>query len=137
MLLEKFRSGDRPTLLEHLSLPCVQSAFPEFSRYAPEVWAASILSSLYTYRITVEGQMIGGARLERLPHCDFSYWIHPDFRRQGFATQANRLLCERATKLGWPDISGTCRADNIASQTILSREGFQRLSETLWTKQLS
>lgn len=131
-----FQPSDRLTLLEHLGDPSIASALPDFHNHPIDLWLDSILTDPHSYAITLDDLMIGACRLEQNPHSDFSYWLHPDHRGKGYATQINGKLCRMAISLGWKTISGTCDPSNIPSQTVLIRCGFQQTSPTIWTKSL-
>jgi RimJ/RimL family protein N-acetyltransferase len=66
---------------------------------------------------------------------DIGYLMDPAFQRQGFATEAMRALMEMVfeehSKLN--DVWLTVHPDNIASQTVASRLGFQKIGKKLIT----
>jgi ribosomal-protein-serine acetyltransferase len=83
--------------------------------------------------IFVSDRIAGGCGLHRRIAPDgleIGYWIHPDFIRQGLATNAVRLLADAA--LARPEISHVeIHHDkaNVASQRIPHKLGFQFLDE--------
>lgn len=123
------------TLVDHLSEPSITEALPGYLIADKQLWVDSILNDRNSYAIILDGHMIGACRLEKNDHSDFSYWLHPTHRGQGYATQINNKLCRMAISLGWKTISGTCNPTNHASQKVLARCGFKP-NGTYWTKSL-
>lgn len=135
LTLTKFREQHRATLLLHLQDSSITAALPGYRPEDVDLWVASILSDPHAYALELNGYMVGACRLEKNEHSDFSYWLHPDQRGKGYATQINGKLCRMAISLGWKTISGTCDPNNLASQTVLARCGFTRHGD-YWTKTL-
>jgi RimJ/RimL family protein N-acetyltransferase len=60
---------------------------------------------------------------------EIGYGIVASERRQGHATQALRLLVERARELGAGTLFAECEVANEPSQAVLSRVGFTRYAQ--------
>lgn len=58
------------------------------------------------------------------------YWIAPEERRQGYATEAARAVLGLARTLGHRLIAATPFADNTASRRVLGKLGFRATGET-------
>ena len=61
-------------------------------------------------------------------HCaEIGYWMHPSMRGQGIATTAAKMITNLGiTSIGFRRIEGVVDTDNIASQTLLIKAGFER-----------
>ena len=61
-------------------------------------------------------------------HCaEIGYWMHPSMRGQGIATTAARMITNLGmTSIGFRRIEGVVDTDNIASQKLLIKAGFER-----------
>ncbi|MBK7173289.1 MAG: GNAT family N-acetyltransferase [Bacteroidales bacterium] len=57
------------------------------------------------------------------PYYDIGMWVHPEFRKQGIATQIISHLKEECIKNNWKPICG-CASENLASQKTLEKNGF-------------
>ncbi len=136
LTIRPFTDQDRDTLESHLMIPSIAAALPEFHAHDFDVWLETILDDPHAYVITLDNNMIGACRLQKNPHSDFSYWIHPDHRGCGHATQINLKLCRIAISLGWKTIGGTCDKENKSSQAVLIRCGFKEIRPTYWFKHL-
>lgn len=56
---------------------------------------------------------------------ELGYCIHPDFQKQGFATEAAETVCTYAFQRGIQAITATTRGDNKASQALLKKLGMK------------
>jgi RimJ/RimL family protein N-acetyltransferase len=55
------------------------------------------------------------------------YWLRPAGRGRGAASEAVRLVCAWGfSELGLERIEATCDVDNLGSQRVLERSGFER-----------
>lgn len=61
-------------------------------------------------------------------HCaEIGYWMHPDMRGQGIATTAAKLITNLGiTSIGFRRIEGVVDVENIASQKLLLKAGYER-----------
>ena len=61
-------------------------------------------------------------------HCaEIGYWMHPDMRGQGIATTAAKLITNLGiTSIGFRRIEGVVDVENIASQRLLLKAGYER-----------
>lgn len=86
------------------------------------------------------GQLIGGCgfHLTEPKQAELGYVLHPDFWRQGFATEAAGALVKLGfEELGLHRIYATCRPANIGSAKVMEAVGMTfegRLKEHMWHK---
>ena len=61
-------------------------------------------------------------------HCaEIGYWMHPEMRGQGIATSAAKLITNLGiTSIGFRRIEGVVDVENIASQRLLLKAGYER-----------
>ena len=61
-------------------------------------------------------------------HCaEIGYWMHPEMRGQGIATTAAKLITNLGiTSIGFRRIEGVVDVENIASQRLLLKAGYER-----------
>lgn len=61
-------------------------------------------------------------------HCaEIGYWMHPEMRGQGIATTAAKLITNLGiTSIGFRRIEGVVDVENIASQKLLLKAGYER-----------
>ncbi len=85
------------------------------------------------------GLIIGGIGFHGPPdetgRVEIGYAIVPSQRRRGYATQALRLLAERAQSLGAATLIAETEVDNDGSQGVLTKVGFVRYAQddrTAW-----
>lgn len=78
--------------------------------------------------VCVNGEPIGAVRLFDVTHGDhgtLSYWLLPEHRGAGYATEATALVCDHAFRtLGLHRVAAWTIAYNEASRTLLRRLGF-------------
>ena len=86
-----------------------------------------------SWLIVEDGEFVGLCSITRPPEdgsVDIGYGIAPDHQRRGIATRAIGAIVEWAR--GVPNVSAITAetaVDNIASQLVLMRNGFERTSE--------
>lgn len=76
------------------------------------------------------GRLIGSVALwvtDEVHHRgELGYVFHPDFWRQGYATEATRALLEFGfSRLGLQRIAGTCHPDNRGSARVMEKAGMR------------
>ena len=92
------------------------------------------LDSAYVFFVLRESDnaLIGGCTISNVRRgvtqcCTLGYWIGSQFARQGYMTQALRLLLPFVFRtLGLHRIEAACLIDNDASKSLLARVGFQQ-----------
>jgi RimJ/RimL family protein N-acetyltransferase len=63
---------------------------------------------------------------------DVDYWVRSDLHNRGIATEAVRMLIEYAMTLGVETFNSGCLSSNLASKSVLQKNGFAIVStETL------
>lgn len=76
------------------------------------------------------GALVGGAALRRIQWeagiGEVGYWLVPEGRGRGFATETCRLLTAHAFALGLHRVEAWTHVGNAASQAVLTRAGFVR-----------
>ncbi len=78
--------------------------------------------------ITLKGdQVIGGAGLvhpDDWPSHELTWWLMPDQRRHGYATEASRAVIEFGyAVLGWPQVETHMRDENLPARQLAQRLG--------------
>lgn len=62
---------------------------------------------------------------------EIGYRVHPDYRRRGFASALTRWLCREAEKAGLNRVVAVTAPTNVASQGVLSHNGFVHTGDFL------
>ena len=97
-------------------------AFIALSKEEP--WAEYAIELKSAYRI------IGGLSAKYTnTACDqveIGYRIHPEFQKQGYATEAARLFIEELFRLGVRRVSASTSIENIASWKVMEKLGMKR-----------
>lgn len=74
-----------------------------------------------------DDQVIGGAGLvhpDNWPCHELTWWLMPDHRRHGYATEASRAVIEFGyAVLGWPQVETHMRDENIPARQLAQRLG--------------
>ena len=92
----------------------------------------------YALRDASSRRLVGGCELRMLTQrsANVSYWVFPNFRRQGYAARALALLCEAATHIETLErIEAHIAHDNLASRRVAEHAGFVEVGsvqETSW-----
>ena len=80
--------------------------------------------------IVADGEIQGGGNLHHfdweLGQAEIGYWLFPQTRGRGTATQAARFLAEYGFSLGFERIEARVFTGNTASERVLERAGFTR-----------
>lgn len=92
------------------------------------------LDSAYVFFVLRESDdaLVGGCTISNVRRgvtqcCTLGYWIGSQFARQGYMTQALRLLLPFVfCTLGLHRIEAACLTDNEASKSLLARVGFRQ-----------
>jgi RimJ/RimL family protein N-acetyltransferase len=89
---------------------------------APEVFGP------YQIVVSASGTVVGGIGCHRPPDdsgsVEIGYGIAPEWRNQGLTTEAVGLLVERLASAGVSTVTARTAPTNLASQTVLRRNGF-------------
>ncbi|NOR62051.1 MAG: GNAT family N-acetyltransferase [Rhodobacteraceae bacterium] len=76
-----------------------------------------------------DNTMLGGCGLvhpEGWPSHELTWWLHPDFRGQGIASEASRAVIEFAFKtLKWPAVETHMQDENSAARKLVESLGGQ------------
>ena len=112
--------------------PWGPNSLEETTQFVAEVVADAAEHKRLRYCLAVEydGQLIGAGELwitDWYNECaEIGYVLHPAYWGQGFATEmANVLLAFGFEQLGMHRIFATCDPKNIASFSVLEKDGFQ------------
>lgn len=157
MRLESDRLFLRGYKKEDLESVHSYGSVPEFSRF--EAWGPNNLEdtqrfisdmilqasseSRYKFDFALElkatGRMIGGAGIRRETQssvvANLGWAIHPDFQRQGLATEAARRLIQFGfEELGLKVIYATCDGRNEASYRVMEKLGMKRVGHLVGDK---
>ncbi|WP_127560535.1 GNAT family N-acetyltransferase [Saccharospirillum alexandrii] len=62
---------------------------------------------------------------------ELGYRTHPDWRRQGYATELVRWLCAAAQREGLTRVVAVTATGNLASQAVLAQTGFVHTGDFL------
>jgi RimJ/RimL family protein N-acetyltransferase len=80
--------------------------------------------------IELGGQVVGGIGMSLSSYAfraSIGYWIGAAHRGHGICTRALRMLCRHAIEdLGLPSVQLATDTDNVASQRVAEKVGFQR-----------
>ena len=91
------------------------------------------------YAITKDNQIVGSIELLIHPNgnhwwgegsAELGYWVGEQYQRQGYATEACKILIKRAfVDLNIERIYATYKKENIASKRVLEKLGFRYYSQ--------
>jgi len=141
--IEPFRRGDEDALLAGAADPLVAQfaglgwdgvTRDELTRRIEEAWPAlrdEGRGAVSAIRDSATGAVLGFVLLFDVNRVDrrgeIGYWLLPEGRGRGVATEAVRLVVEWAfTELGLVRVQGVVDVANGASQRVLERAGFER-----------
>ncbi|OAN70325.1 hypothetical protein A8B78_20845 [Jannaschia sp. EhC01] len=89
-------------------------------------WADKVFG-IFSVRRTGDGAFLGGAGLahpDDWPSHELTWWLMPDARGTGYATEASRAIIEWAyTVLGWSRVETHMRDGNSAAHALAKRLG--------------
>lgn len=136
--LRPFHDGDLPRLVEALADWAVSQwlASPPYP-YGDEdglVWIATVdedhaagQARLFAVAERESDRLLGSASLiGDGPEPEFGYWFHPEDWGRGLATEAGAALVTYAGRdLGLARLSARTDPDNLASQRVLTKLGFE------------
>ena len=99
--------------------------------HVPEAWPGAEPTRLIVH--TADGVLIGETGFHGPPDgsgtVEVGYSIVPNYRGRGFASEATRVLIERAfERSGIRRITAKCLNDNVASLKILEKLGMRHVS---------
>ena len=115
---------------------------PDEARAAIGRWTTDVQDPYGVWAMTLvaSGQPIGSVLLKPLPlsgtdrlpskDIEIGWHLHPDFWGHGYATEAARLLLDRAWALGLAEVHAVTYPDNAASQAVCLRLGMQHQGST-------
>jgi len=114
-------------LRAQLGLPAPYTA-TDAHDYVAQCSAGWTSGDQFTFAVTDRraGTVIGSVRVGRTPHgATAGYWTAPWARRRGVASDALRLVSAWAIENGLSPIRLYVDADNVASQRVARRAGYQ------------
>ena len=89
--------------------------------------------SAYPFVIVAGGKIVGAINLSNVvrgafQNCNVGYWVAQAYNGRGYATEALRLVCERAFgELGLHRVEAGTLLDNTPSQRVIEKNGFTRI----------
>lgn len=85
-------------------------------------------SLLILSRTNGPAELVGGAGLHRLPDgtAELDFWISPENRSRGFASEAARAMLGMAKALGLPQLTACVFGENGAAARVLDKIGFRQ-----------
>ena len=130
LLLRPFEPGDRDALFAVYSHPEAMKYWSTPPHKDPQETARMIDASLggdpakhLELAIELGGKVIGKAGLWQIP--EIGYILHPDYWRQGIATEALTALIDHGfSAFGLQKITADVDPDNLASIRSLTKLGF-------------
>jgi [ribosomal protein S5]-alanine N-acetyltransferase len=147
VVLRRWRESDATALLESLNDPAIrrwmgvrpatytEEAAQEFIQQR-ELEHANATALNFAGALSENGAALGSFFLTGRPvvsdTAEVGYWLHPQWRARGLATEAVRLLVRHAFNpvedggLGLRRLTLTAATDNIASQRVAEKVGFVR-----------
>jgi len=110
------------------------AAFPfPYTLADARTWTAKATAEepVDNFAIEAEGTLVGGAGLRPLAgECrgaaEFGYWLGRAYWGRGIATEAARLLVQRAFERGLRRLEAHVFAPNVGSARVLEKAGFRR-----------
>ncbi len=127
-IFDSCHGGDMARFIPGFPDPYERDDAAAFAARAVERWRAA---EAYAFAIVAGGSdhLVGVIEL-RAPEdgaADVGYWVRDDARGRGIATRALRLVSEWAIReLGVERLWLTAAPDNVASQRVAEKVGFQR-----------
>lgn len=126
------RACDRPEMARFvptLPSPYTEEDATRFIAYAAAAWAAGTSAPFAVH--SVDGEPLGAIEVrprgEDQGHATVGYWLRPEARGRGTATEAVRLVSGWAfAELGVGRLSLITDPENLASQRVAERAGFRR-----------
>ena len=140
IILRLFQRADAPVLLEADADPEHRLRFDFPADFTPSLrhsediiarWEAERLNGKrfpYAVRGAATGELLGGVELLPLGNkiANLSYWVHPHYRRRGFASRAVSLICRLAFReFGFRALRVLVDTDNVASRRAAIGNGFR------------
>lgn len=87
---------------------------------------------IWLLRRSGETGVIGGCGLahpDDWPRHELTWWLMPDARGRGYATEASRAVIDWAyDKLGWPSVETHMRDENLPARRLAERLGGRKIS---------
>ena len=84
--------------------------------------------------LSVEGRWVAAGGFKGPPQkgtVEIGYRVHPEFRRRGYASALTRWLCQVATDRRLDYVVAVTATTNLASQGVLSHNGFVHTGDLL------
>lgn len=61
---------------------------------------------------------------------EIGYVVHPDYRGQGYATEAVTAVINELSRMGFKRITACCFEENIASRKVMEKCGMQQIARS-------
>jgi ribosomal-protein-alanine N-acetyltransferase len=131
-----YTGNDRDSLLKHINHPSIYEytariPFPYTEKNA-DVYITHCLQQYektpYEFAIDVDGATVGGIGFQEITkhRAEIGYWLSPDYRERGIATDAVNLFTEYGFKhLNFIRLYAMVFKDNAASIRVLEKVGYQ------------
>lgn len=85
-------------------------------------------------RLSINGRWVAAGGFKGPPQkgtVEIGYRVHPDYRRRGYASALARWLCRAAEEQGLERVVAVTASTNLASQGVLSHNGFVHTGDLL------
>jgi ribosomal-protein-alanine N-acetyltransferase len=131
LLLREFRSADRSDVAQWEDAPHPEE-FLEFCFRSYREWGLGPWAMLLKERAVIVGncsfcRIHYQSALGKLEYCgDINYYVAPQFRDAGFATEALKAVLEFGFRdLRLTRIQGRCASENISSERVMQKAGLK------------
>lgn len=131
IVLSEWRAADAPAVYEACQDSDIQRWIPGIPRPYTHEHALAFVTETTAGHLAIRerGQVVGAIamRITDSNTASIGYWCTRQARRRGITTRALLLLCRHALdELGVDRIELTADRDNVASQRVAEKVGFQR-----------
>jgi RimJ/RimL family protein N-acetyltransferase len=129
--------GQQPTWHRQYPLPdSIDAIALLFAAHRAMLGAISESPKWWIHQIVVDGVVVGDIGFHGPPTpemaVEIGYSVVPAWRRRGVASRACALILQQAWQDGADTVVAETDADNVVSQMVLLRNGFQRRSDGIF-----
>jgi RimJ/RimL family protein N-acetyltransferase len=129
--------GQQPTWHRQYPLPdSIDAIALLFAAHRAMLGAVSESPKWWIHQIVVDGVVVGDIGFHGPPTpemaVEIGYSVVPAWRRRGVASRACALILQQAWQDGADTVVAETDADNVVSQMVLLRNGFQRRSDGIF-----
>jgi [ribosomal protein S5]-alanine N-acetyltransferase len=123
--------GERPSWHPEYPLPdSIDAIAMLFASHRAMLGAVKESPAWWIHQVIVDGVVVGDIGFHGPPGpelaVEIGYSVVPAWRRRGVASRACSLILQQAWQDGADSVVAETDADNVASQAVLVRNGFQR-----------